>query len=240
MERFPGAFAAFLGQEDDASLLWHKEPSEIRELLRTVGGVAQLALVDRKTVRRRGIAPGSVQALQFVVRERIRKGRPLVETKGGVVDHRNATSQFLAVINCVRSLKKRRKGVTVIDNQIKKTRKSGYGKNHRHIPGLREINDTERAEFADRLLFHYEPEGRVTVTMLCSTLKWSRQRFYKWKKELLKAQRESLETEMAANSPPVPTSLPSEPMVRGEIASDYADEYERIFAKIDGPTMRPA
>ena len=198
-----------------------------------------MALVDRKTVMRRGIAPGSVQALQFVVSERIRKGRPLVETVGRI-DHRNATRQFLAVINCVRSLMKRSEAVAVVDPQIKKTRKSGYGKNHRHIPGLREITDTERAKFADRPLFHYEPEGRVTVTMLCSTLKWSRQRFYKWKMELLKTQREFLETELGAISPPVPTGLPRKPMVRGEVASDYADEYERIFAQIDGPTMRPA
>lgn len=72
---------SLLGRADDRRLLWNASREEILRDVGSVGGLARLAKVERVTVYRQGLAPGSLQALVWVLDRRRAMGRPLVETK---------------------------------------------------------------------------------------------------------------------------------------------------------------
>lgn len=237
LDEFPGAFKAFLGRKDDPLLEWHESSAEIRKSLQTIGGIASLAKVDRKTVTRRGIAPNSVEALEFVVRERIKKGRPLVSYKERI-DHRNATPRFLSVLAAVRQLNNphaEQMTQSVVDKEAKTSRqKWRQGRNQRHDPNIREIKPQERVLFKSGRVFHYNTAGRVTVTKLCSLLRMSRAGFYKWKAELPHKQRQLLENQMAGKLYSRPTREASRVSWSGDAVTSYQDTYDEILRRIDG------
>lgn len=91
---------SLLGREDDAGLVWYVPRAEILARVRTVGGIAELAKVDRKTVSRRGIAPNSVYAVEFVRDRRQAINRPLVGREDEIILPR----RFLAVLDAVRRI----------------------------------------------------------------------------------------------------------------------------------------
>jgi hypothetical protein len=199
---FEGAVNSLLGRADDPSLVWHVPRVDILEAVKTVQGIARLALVSRKTVYRLGVAPGSLRALEFVRDRRIKIGRPLV-SDGAPLSWRGCPREFLQVVQAIRKLRSGPDAVVHLrDDESRGGRRAA---NVQHRPGLREITVEERALFAKRgAVSHYAPGSRVTTSQLAGFLGWSRAWFYRWRSGLSAEHRRILDVEMGRPRPPVP------------------------------------
>lgn len=102
-----------LGREDDPAVEWLTPRSKILKTIASVGGIAAIAKADRKTVYRRGIAPGTVYAVEFVRDRRAAIGRPLVRRKYEPI----LTPRFREVLLAVRRVHAMKSGNGTDDRQ---------------------------------------------------------------------------------------------------------------------------
>jgi hypothetical protein len=192
---------------DAPDLSWEIPFPEVVRAIQTIGGIATLAKLDRKTVYRRKIQPGSGPALLFVLGQRRGMGRPLVRHK----DDRhqfNLNGMLLRMLDFIEDRKAGNDGEvarTWFDGgnsmpAFRRVKEVGRGrwndgprkwhrKHRAHADeNLHHLTGDKLAEFAERkklgTVYVYAPEGRCTVAMLCTALKWHRRKFYRWKKTL--------------------------------------------------------
>jgi hypothetical protein len=200
----PASADALIGKKDDTRLKWNVPREEILRGVETVGGIAKLAKVDRTTVYRARIAPGSMHALQWVRDRRMAMRRPLVGLKNGQLGQ-NASGQYLRardprfyeVMAWLEAFDyEPRKLVAVIDPLLPKVRTS----RKRPMPHLqadetRQMTEEDREMFkqAERrgLLVKYHKSGR-SIKGLCLRLNLSRMGFWKWRRSLPRAEQDQL------------------------------------------------
>jgi hypothetical protein len=178
---YPGAVDALLGREDDPSLTWRVSRKEILEKVRTVEGIADLAKVSTRTVRRSHIPPNSRKAIQFV-RDRWREiWRPLV-TSSDPLDWRNFTTRYIVVINAIVQLRRSKDTpdamVGMVDSEPAKIRQWHRKERIHHYSRYATPEEAEQARKC--LPCFYGMGEKVSVTQLCSVLRISRRGFYKW------------------------------------------------------------
>jgi hypothetical protein len=178
---YPGAVDALLGREDDPSLTWRVSRKEILEKVRTVEGIADLAKVSTRTVRRSHIPPNSRKAIQFVRDRRQEIWRPLV-TSVDPLDWRNLTSRYIAVINKIVQLRRIKDTPDVVVGMVdSEPAKNRQWHRKERIHAYSRYATPEEAERTRKCLpCHYAMGEKISVTQLCSALRISRRGLYKW------------------------------------------------------------
>jgi hypothetical protein len=194
---YPGGVDVLLGCEDDASLSWHVSRKEILDKVRTIEGIADLAKVSKRTVRRSHIPPNSRQAIQFVRDRRREIWRPLVSS-GDPLDWRNLTTRYIAAVGMIVQLR-RSKGtpdeiVGLKDPEPAKNKLWHRKERIRHYSRVATREEAEEAR--KRLPYHYAMGEKISVTQLCSALRISRRGFNKWLRTVPIKQRKLLRTLM--------------------------------------------
>lgn len=251
---------AYKLRPDSRKLSWRIPFRKVVKGLQSIGGIAELARVDRKTVYRRKLKPGSPEALVFVIGAWQRgAARPLV-THVEAHNPFNFTPYLREVLDFARNNRehdgevrttwldradslpalRRASGIRAV------SWKDGPRKWHRkHRMGVWEnpqhLTDEKRAEFAARkkagTMFVYEPEGRVTVAMVCTALKWHRRKFYRWRKSLTVFERKLLDTALnpaesrAMRATGIRETRELEP---GDLFLPADAVYEGLYQQIDG------
>ena len=218
---YEGAVDALLGREDDRLLTWDVSRSEILDNVRTVEGIAELAKISPRTVRRQQVPPDSVQALEFVRDRRREIWRPLVSSSEPL-DWRNLTTRYIHVLNIIiqlRGIKDRGafdEAETLLDQRPGKKRlwrrKARIRASSKFV-----LMSPEQLALFDRFCCHYKmPGDKISVAQVCSTLRISRKGFEKWLRTVPLKWREVLRRLMlkrpnaAAESPMMPlTRRPS-------------------------------
>ena len=210
---------------------WLFEPEWLMAAVSTVQGVADAALVDRRTVLRAGIKPGSVGALFYVRDERRKKWRPL-SGPGTGFDWRNATPEFLSIVGSVRSIRAALDAGPKSFVQVKGGRPSKRTRNTRHLPVETDARIIAEAEGATG--HHYQPSGKVTVEQLCALRKISRRGFYKWLESLPAEARAAVRAEMGnvSAAPLLPvqrvTSKAGASRLRSYLGVDVPDDFSQF------------
>ncbi len=242
----PGMLDAFLGKEADPSLVWSVSRAEIMRAVQTVGGIAKLAKVDRKTVCRRGVETNSLKAVEFVRDRRLAIGRPLVSPRNQPL----FTDRFVHVVKMVRRLQEMKYAKLVegrsdsirpmvdheLDTKKEKWRGRRGGKFHQIEAGTPAMTDALRVTMK-RYGFFYEGKGfRVTVKQVCSILRWSRSWFYKWREGLNANCRQRLNEELSGRL--YQKRAPRERDEESPRARDFfSDREPERFAFDDGLTI---
>ncbi len=207
----------------DSDLVWRLPFRKIVEGIQTVGGIAELARVDRKTVYRRKIFLGGLMALHFIIDRWRGTARPLVNHIDPMhplnfgrrlQDHYWTSCTVLDVVAACQSYFQ--KGVRTVKTSlmkpgnpvhekeaaISKRRRDNWKRKHKISPDVNPefISDHELRDFQNRKrlgqTYFYHPPGRVTVKMICSKFNVPRREFYRWKAGLLVAERKLLESSM--------------------------------------------
>ncbi len=209
---YPAVVDMFLGRADDSTLVRNVSREEILEAVKTVGGIAKLARVDRKTVYRLKIPVNSIHAIEFVRNRRRDIGAPLVvERVPNPLSGRASSDYFLTVVTLIRSIRRSRSDpprMALRDPTLKKSSRRRSQNVHAYEI-YRDMTPEERKLF--RRAYYYKPRDRVTVQELLSALRISRVAFWKWRKSLQLAQRKQLEIELkwkpSVNASPVPGEI---------------------------------
>jgi hypothetical protein len=220
LDDWPGDEVALLGEPGDASYKWHVPRAEILDGIKTIGGIARLACVDRRTVRRWGVTPYSREALRIVIERRREMGRPLFERAGEAVmpERLRAIVKFCEDYK-LKLLQGQQSSKTVVWADAPVRRWNRKGSAQQFSPGWRLITEEEKTRVS-KWGFYYKPaSGRVTVKMLCSAMFYpykalcgwhnnggriTRQAFYKWRAGLTRGQRSLLDLAMAGDSRTAP------------------------------------
>ena len=226
---------------DSPSLKWRIPFREVVAGMQSIVGIAELARVDRKTVYRRKLKPGSLDAFLFILGQWQGTTRPLVKHKSP--RHRmNLNGLLVKLLDFIAYQKKHPVRVkrTWYDDKAelkkwhRKQRISEWEK-----PA--HLKDEKRAEFSARkkagTIFVYSPEGRVTVAMLCTALKWYRRKFYRWRESLTLFERGLLETALNPQSRQTARTTgvwETREVKPGDLLQTGEDVYEGLYNRIDG------
>jgi hypothetical protein len=212
---------ALLGREDDHSLTWHVSRREILDRIRTVEGIAELAKVSLRTVRRQRVPPNSLKALQFVRDRRREMWRPLVSSSVPL-DWRNLTTRYIHVLNTITELRGMKDRGAFDEAEMLLDPRPGKKRLWRRKARTRAYSKVmplppEQFALFDRFCCYYKmPSDKISVAQVCSVLRISRKGFEKWLRTVPLKWREVLRRLMlkrpnaAAESPMMPlTRRPS-------------------------------
>lgn len=182
---------------DDPRLAWRIPFAKVVRGLQSIGGIAELARVNRKTVYRRKLKPGSLEAFVFVLDRWQGTPRPLVRHKS--TEHAlNLNPTLVKLLDWIAYAKANDGEVvrTWHDEQAKQKKWRRKRREHLWV-NPQKMTREKRAEFAARkkagTVFVYKPQGRITVAMLCTRLQWYRRKFYRWRDSLTFHERKLLE-----------------------------------------------
>lgn len=206
----PWVLDVLLGREDDASLVWSVSRADIVRAVQTVGGIAALAGVHRKTVCRLGIAPNSMHAAEFVRNCRLADGKPLVWSRSEPI----LPPDFIRIRDAIRTLQRLKFATQieqrddavrpVVDHELptdKATKWKGKRgvKYHEIKKSTPDITPELRERFR-RFVYYYEmPKFKVSVRQIYSLLRWSPAWFYERFKRLPVESRAQLRKEMSGD-----------------------------------------
>lgn len=189
-------------------LMWRVPYQTILDGIQTVGGIAKLAGVTRKTIYRRKIISGSTGALLFVIGKWQADGRAIVKHK--TTDHPiNLNPQLPHILSFCSQIAKHgwETDSTWHDDRCEIPRKKWKRKEKHHLSVKPSLMTDEQREWVTRRkklgqTFFYEPQGKVTVAQICTRFKIPRREFYRWKKGLLFSQRKLLDAAIAGKTLP--------------------------------------